>query len=294
MRAFAANLAGHAFVFVALIPSRYESSASEVGFNRIIPGWTNYSTAFETTHDTGAKGEFATAATFYTPPYTVRALEFGSIMIWSELPPGTVSFPAFTFSVAVWSDLSAFIAQPGHGNYADVAFVQPSSIRLDGVSRGGRATYEVRFALTNASVILSNCHTYLMAFIARTDTQRNGDLYVPTASTSGASDVQAGNIVPFGWQYLIDAGGFTTYSGQLATELVVEPLGTAPRLFITQSGAVVEVRWPKWASCYGLEATGSFTEPWVAVTNEPLSGTEWRWIAAPAGEGARWFRLRHF
>jgi hypothetical protein len=291
MRAFAATLLRHALFLVVLGLS--DVSGVEVGFSRIIPGWTNYSTGFTTTHDAGANPEFATVATFYAPPYTVRALEFASIVIWSELPPKTVDFRDFAFSVAVWSDLHALIARPASGDYANISFVQPSSTRVDGVSRGGRTVYELRFSLTNASVIFSNCHTYLIAVIARTDTQRNGDLYVPTASTSGASDVQAGNIVPFGWQYLIDAGGFTIYSGQAATELIVEPLGTVPGLSITRSNSLVNVRWPAWATCYVLEATDSTGDPWFAVTNEPVTATDWRSVILPASEPLRLFRLAH-
>ena len=289
MRAFAATLPRHAFCLLVIALSPL--SAAEIGFTRIIPSWTNYSTAFTTTHDTGADPEFATAATFYTAPYTVRALEFASIVIWSELPPKTVDFRDFTFSVAVWSELNQFIAQPARGDHANLSFAQPSSIRVDGVSRGGRPVYELRFALTNTSVILSNCQTYLIAVIARTDTQRNGDLYVPTASTDGLSDVQAGNIVPFGWQYLIDAGGFTIYSGQVATELLIEPRGTPPRLFITRSNSTVRVTWPAWESCYTLESTDSLTGDWLPVTNNSSVDGEWRSISVPAVESLRFFRL---
>lgn len=289
--AFAANLPGHLFFLFVLVLN--ESNAAEVGFSRIVPGWTNYSTAFDTTQDTGAKAEFAAVATFYKPAYTVRALEFASIVIWSELPPKTADFSQFAFSVAVWSGLGAFIAQPSRGDAWHVPFAQPSSIRMDGLSRGGRVVYELRFALTNANVVLSNCHTYLVAVIASTDTRRNGELYVPTAPTEGASDVQAGNVVPFGWQYLIDAGGFTMYSGQLASELIVEPLGAPPRLVITHANSMVRLSWPLWAGCYALESTDAGADAWFAVTNEPVDATGWRSVTLPTAEPVRLFRLVH-
>jgi hypothetical protein len=290
MRALAANLLRHALFLVVVVFN--QSTADELGFSRIVPGWTNYSTAFVSTHDSGANAEFGTVATFYTPPYTVRALEFASIVIWSELPPDTVQFPDFLFSVEVWSGLGAFIAQPNHGDHSSLSFVQPHSIRLDGLSRGGRPVYELRFALTNANVVLSNCQSYLIAMIARTDTRRNGELYVPTAPTTGDSDVQAGNIVPFGWQYLVDAGGFTIYSGQLATELVVEPMGGPPRLSISRSNSIARLSWRSWARCYAVETTDG-TEPWIAITNEPTLTTEWNHVSLPVMDPVRFFRLAH-
>jgi len=289
-RAFAANLPRHVFFLVALV-FLGDSSASEIGFSRIIRGWMNYSTAFTTTHDTSAGGEFATVATFYTPPYTVRALEFSAIMIWSEPPSQTIDFADFTFSVCVWSSLDRFIAEPRHGDLWDLAFAQPSARRIDTVTRGGRPAHEVRFALTNATVVLSNCHTYLIAVIARTDTQRNGELYVPTARTEGDSDAQAGNIVPFGWQYLIDAGGLTIYSGQAATELIVDRQGEPPRLQVARSNSTVRLSWQVSASCYGLEGTDDLGSSWVAVTNEPAIQTGWYSVSLPSTNQHRFFRL---
>lgn len=287
--AFAANLLRRLLLLVLLVLN--ESGAAEVGFSRIIAGWPNYSTAFDTTHDSGSNAEFATVATFYTPPYTVRALEFATIVIWSGLPPKTVDFSQFTFSLAVWSGLGAFISQPARGDKCNVPFAQPSSIRVDGLSRGGRLVYELRFALTNANIVLSNCQPYLIAIVASTDTRRNGELYVPTAPTEGSSDVQAGNIVPFGWQYLIDAGGLTIYSGQLATELIVEPLGAPPRLMIMHSNSVVRVAWPVWATCYTLESSDAIGNLWLAVTNEAVDVMDWRTISVPVTDGRRFFRL---
>jgi len=275
----------------AFLAASVTAGAAEIGFSRIIHGWMNYSTAFSTTHDTSPNAEFATAATFYAPPYTVRALEFSTIMIWSELPPETVNFPDFTFSVCIWSSLERFIAEPRHGDFWDLPFTQPSAKRVDTVTRGGRPAYEVRFALTNATVVLSNCETYLIAVIARTDLQRNGELYVPTAATEGPSDVQAGNIVPFGFQYLIDAGGLTIYSGQLAAELVIEPLGGPPRLEVSQTNSMVRIAWPSWANCYVLESTDASMSEWLAVTNEPVNAASWRSVTLPITDAVRFFRL---
>lgn len=278
-------------ILFALLAASATADAAEITFSRITHGWPNYSTAFTTTHDTSPNGEFATVATFYTPPYTVRALEFVTIMIWSEAPPQTVNFADFTFSVCVWSTLDKFIAEPRHGDVWDLPFAQPSTRRVDTQTRGGRPAYDVRFALTNATVVLTNCHTYLIAVIARTDTQRNGELYVPTAGTEGDSDVQAGDIVPFGWQYLIDAGGLTIYNGQAATELMVERLSQAPRLLIAHSNSIVRLSWPQAASCYHLEQTDAPGHAWLAVTNEPEVGSTGQSVDLPSTNASCFFRL---
>ena len=245
------------------------TAAAELAFSRITRGWTNYSTAFNTTHDPSPNGELATVGTLYTPPYNVRAREFGTIVIWSELPPATISFPDFTFSACVWSSLDQFIHNPGIGDVLNLNFVQPTAVSRDGTSRGGRPTYELLFALTNSALVLTSCQTYVLGVIARTDPSRSGELYVPTAPTEGPSDVQAGNIVPFGWQYLIDAGGLTIYSWQAATELIVERLGEPPRLQVARSNLMVRLTWEVSAGCYQLEATEALRGPWMTVTNEP-------------------------
>ena len=251
-------------VFLAAVAS---AAAAEPAFSRITRGWTDYSTAFNTTHELSADGEFATVASFFTPPYTARPLEFATIVIWSELPPKTIDFSDFNFSLCIWSGLDHFIANPRRGDVQHQDVEQPSTILRDGITRGGRPTYELRFALTNSTPLLRNCHTYLIGVIAHADPTRSGELYVPTAPTEGASDVQAGNIVPFGWQYLIDAGGLTVHSGQAATELVVERLGDAPTIALTLSNQVLHLSWAAWASCYSLEAADALTGPWRTSTN---------------------------
>lgn len=290
-RAFAANLPRHAFFFAILL-ALSNSRGAEVGFSRITHAWTNYSTAFNTTHDLSANGEFATVATFYMPPYTVKPIEFNTIVIWSELPPETINFSDFSFSVCFWTSLDAFIGNPTAGDLATIGFVQPSAIALDTVTRGGRPAYQIRFGLTNTPLTLSNCQTYLIGVIARTDPNRSGELYVPTASTHGPSDVQAGNIVPFGWHYLIDAGGLTIYHGQLATELLVERLTDPPRLSIHASDGGVRLSWPSWATCYELESAAVLGGTWDTITNEVTTDVALRHVMLPVTNSARFFRLR--
>ena len=290
-RAFAANLPRHAFFFIILLAVS-NSRGAEVGFSRIVHGWTNYSTGFNTTHDLSANGEFATAATFYTPPFAVKPTEFSAIVVWSKLPPQTINFSDFTFSVCFWTSLDAFVSNPKAGDLASIDFLQPNAITLDAFTRGGRPAYQIRFALTNATLILSNCQTYLIGVIPRTDPNRSGELYVPTAPTEGPSDVQAGNIVAFGWQYLIDAGGLTIYHGQLATELLVERLSDPPRLSIRPSDAGVHLAWPSWARCYELESTAALHGTWDTVTNEVTADFALRHVTLPVTNNARFFRLR--
>jgi hypothetical protein len=263
------------------------TAAAELAFSRITRGWPDYSTAFNTTHDLTANGEFATVGTFYTPPYTVKPREFRTIVIWSELPPDTISFPDFTFSVCVWSTLDQFTRNPRLGDVLNLNFAQPTTISRDGTSHGGRATYELGFALTNSTLVLTSCQTYVLGVIARTDATRNGELYVPTAPTDGPSDVQAGNIVPFGWQYLIDAGGLTIYSGQTATELIIERWSEPPRLWIAHSNATVRLSWEASARCYRLESADALNGPWLAVTNEPDGFS----LTLPATNYFQFFRL---
>jgi hypothetical protein len=267
------------------------TAAAELAFSRITRGWPNYSTAFNTTHDQSPNGEFATVGTFYTPLYTVKAREFATIVIWSELPPDTITFSDFTFSLCVWSTLDQFILNPGVGDVLNRNFAQPTTILRDGTSHGGRPTYELRFAVTNTTLVLTSCQTYVLGVVARTDAARNGELYVPTAPTEGLSDVQAGNIVPFGWQYLIDAGGLTIYSGQTATELIVERLGESPQLHVARSNLTVRLSWEVSASCYQLESTEALGGSWLAVTNEPQIAAGEFSVTMPSTNQLQFFRL---
>src|SRR5688500_2447230 len=75
------------------------TATNEFGFNRIIPGSTNYSAAFSTTHDVNPAGEYATVASFYTPPVTVQPPEYRVIMIWFGTGGQRLNFGNFAFQV---------------------------------------------------------------------------------------------------------------------------------------------------------------------------------------------------
>src|SRR3954466_424789 len=57
--------------------------ASEAAFDRIIRGWTNYSTAFNATQSLDSSGQFATVASFYRPGCDTRLVEYRIIVIWA-------------------------------------------------------------------------------------------------------------------------------------------------------------------------------------------------------------------
>jgi len=263
------------------------AQSNRFGISRIVPGWTNYSTAFSMTHDGDAAGEFATVGSFYTAPVDARLREFAAIVIWFGRDGTTSDFSKFSFQVMLWSGLGAFIAGPRHGDLATYAFSQPtggSTAVRDTTTRGGRAAYLLRFMLpTSASITLTQCHTYVIGLSATAASSQAGELFVPTAPFDGDSDVQAGNIVPFGWTYLVNSGGMTIYSGQLSTELNVDPIGETPRLHITRDASEFIVAPLPDAPCYRLEmAETLLPAAWLALTN-PLS-------LAPSNE-TRFFRL---
>jgi hypothetical protein len=269
------------------------NGSPDVAFSRIIHGWTNYSTAFNTTHDTGAGGEYATVASLYTPASDVRLCEYASIVIWGGMQ--VPRFSNFEFRVFVWSSLEVFIREPQQADVASWSFTAPtggSTSVPDTTTRGGRPAYELRFNLTNAPVVLSNAHTYVIGFTARTDTQRNGELYVPTSSHDGLSDVQAGNLVVGGWQYLVDAGGSTIYSGQLAVELIVTP--GPPRMDVERVGDFVRISWPASAQGFVLEYAFnlSSTASWLPVEIEPSESDGRKEVLVPASFARQWFRLK--
>jgi len=269
----------------------------ELGFSRIIRGWTNYSTAFNTTHDTGAGGDYATVASFYTPDKDVKPAEYGVIVIWNGSGGQRLNFTNFDFRVFIWSSLEAFTAEPRQGNLANWSFAAPtggSTTVPDTTTRGGRPAYEIRFRLADSSVPLTNGHTYLMGFAARTDLLDFGELFVPTASHEGASDVQAGDIVSGGWTYLANAGGSTIYSGQLAAELVVLPVIERPTLRIRRIGGFVELAWPASADGFVLEyaANVSTSDGWWPVEDEPVEEEGLKRVVLPATWSRQWFRLK--
>ena len=262
-------------------------ATNSVAFSRIIHGWTNYSTAFSATHDAQDSGEYATVATFYTPPLDVVPREFASIVIWYGTAGQQLDFAAFTFRVGIWSGLQAFTGNPKTGDVAHLLFEQASSISADAVTRGGRTAYELRFDLSLTNLTLTNCQTYLIGLIARVRRNQSGELFVPTAPFDGPSDVQAGNIVPFGWTYLINAGGATIYSGQLATQLTVTAVTAPPRLEIIRLKDGAQILWPQSATCFQLETAERLHAEWI-----PAPETNGTILPFPTTGPSRFFRLR--
>ena len=272
-------------------------AAVEFGFNRIIPGWTNYSTAFSATHEPAADGEFATVASFFTPPVDVRPIEYGVVMVWVGSGGQRLNFGDFTFHVFFWSSFEAFVRDSRRGDVATFSFAAPtggSTTVPDAVTRGGRPAYHLRFNLGATSLVLTQCHTWLVGVAATGNPNQSGELFVPTAPHEGLSDVQAGNIVPFGWIYLANAGGQTIYSGQLATELDVQPLGAPPRLDVQRIAAEVCLTWPSNAGCFTVESSFNIGSPlgWFPVEEVPAIENGSYRVYLPAAGTARWFRLK--
>lgn len=267
------------------------SGQTNFGFNRIIHGWTNYSTAFSITHDSSAAGEYATVAGFYTPPVDVRPLDYDVVFIWFDPDGGVVDFRQFSFAIYFWSSLEAFIRDPRDGDIATVLLAAPtggSTSVPDAITRGGRPAYYVRFDLSSASVTLTQCHTYVVGVAAKALSNRSGQLFVPTAPFDGPSDLQAGNIVPFGWMYLVNAGGQTIYSGQLATELRVAPVGNRPVIEVQQD----RFCWSAQASCYTLEYNeGNVWETWPVTAENLLLENGRIGMPISATNSTRFFRL---
>src|SRR5690349_4750046 len=112
-----------AFILVAQFASGQTSGSSELALSRIIHGWTNYSTAFNATHDTGASADYASVGSFYTPSTDVTLLDYAAILIWSETR--TPDFSRFQFRVAVWSSFDTFILEPRQGDVATWNFTAP-------------------------------------------------------------------------------------------------------------------------------------------------------------------------
>lgn len=271
-------------------------NAAEFGFSRIVPGWTNYGTAFNLTHDSAADGEYATVASFYTPPVDVRPLEFSAIVIWFGSGNQRLDFADFVFQVHVWSNLEAFIGNPRLGDVATLAFLAPTggSVSVpNAMTRGGRPAYLLRFNLAGRSPTLAPCHTYLVGVSARATSAQAGELFIPTAPYEGPSDVQAGNVVAFGWQYLLNAGGQTIYSGQLATELKVQTLSGFPSLDIRQTSSQVCLSWPERAGCFAVESCADMTSlsNWQPVPDLPARENGLNHLCLPATNTTRWFRL---
>jgi len=197
------------------------------GFDRIIHGWTNYSSAFNATHDLGTSGNDATVASFYKPLVDARPLEYSVMVIWGGASNQTPPFDHFTYEVHFWSSLEKFTNTPTRGDVGTFSFPAPTGGSMtvpDAITRRGWPAYELRFCLSNAPLTLTADHPYLVGLLAKTVTRDFDVLYVPTSNHPGDSDVQAGSVVLGGWTYLVDAGGSTIYWGQLATALSVQPL----------------------------------------------------------------------
>lgn len=267
------------------------SAQTNFGFNRIVHGWTNYSTGFSTTHDSSASGEYATVASFYTPPVDVRPLEYGAVLVWFDSDGGVVDFREFSFAIHFWSSMEAFIRNPRDGDIAAVSLAAPtggSTSVPDTITRGGRPAYYVRFDVSVASITLTQCHTYVVGIAAKALSNRSGQLFVPTAPFEGQSDLQAGNIVPFGWMYLVNAGGQTIYSGQLATELRVERMGNLPAIEMRQ----LRLSWPVQAGCYALEYNdGDAWDTWPISSENAVVENGRAWMPISVTNSTRFFRL---
>jgi hypothetical protein len=267
------------------------------GFRRVFHGWTNYSTAFNATHDPGLTGEYATVACFYTPAVDVRPLEFSAVVIWFGTGGQRLDFRNFTFRIHFWTSLDAFINNPRQGNLVSIAYTAPtggSTTIPDAVTRAGRPAYLVRFSLTNTPLVLTQCETVLIGLSAHADANQAGELYVPTAPYEGRSDVQGGNIVSFGWTYLIDAGGLTAYWGQLATELSVQPVSGLPSLGLERTASEVRLTWPASAGCFALEQSEDLGQSmlWSLVEDLPLLENNVMQLNLQPTNAHQWFRLR--
>jgi hypothetical protein len=105
--------------------ARAESEPLPPAFDRIVHGWTNYSTAFNATHDTGAGGDYASIGTFYSPTAPVTPLEYGVIVIWTgQRAP---DWSKFRYRVFLWSSLDEFIREPTQGDVATWEFANSGS-----------------------------------------------------------------------------------------------------------------------------------------------------------------------
>ena len=273
----------------------FAAAAPIVAFSRITHGWTHYSTAFVATIDPDDEGiGGAAVASFYTPTNAVVPLDYGVITVWRGASGQTLRWDGFDYRVCIWSNLAAFTNSPEDGDVLTASFPAPtggSTNQPDAFTRGGRPAWHLRFSLTNSPVALAPGHTYLVGFVAVAYIEDDGEFLVPTSSRAGPSDVQAGDIVPGGWQYLTNAGGSTIYSGQLACELVVEP---RPVLRIERApGGAVAITWPATVTGYTLEAAPSpaANSPWLAAGGVVTTNAGWNGAVVPSSAAAQFFRL---
>ena len=163
------------FAIFSLLPLRPITAAqttnAEIGFSRIVSGWTNYSTVFYATDDLAPNGDYATVASFYTPTNDVLPIEYGVIVIWNDSGGQRLNFTNFDFQICFWSGLQAFTNDPAQGDVATFSFLAPtggSTTIPNATTRGGRPAYQIRFCLTNAPFVLNQGNTYLVGVSART------------------------------------------------------------------------------------------------------------------------------
>ena len=95
-----------------------------------------------------------------------------------------------------------------------------------------------------------------------------------------------------GWRYLVNAGGSTVYSGELAVELLVAD--TPPRMEIVGLGSMILLSWPATARDFILEysfhlGTGA---AWLPVEAEPFEQDGRIEVLLPIDFIGQFFRLR--
>jgi len=273
------------------------SNSTETGFFRIIHGWTNYSTAFNATHDPDpAAGDYVAVATFHSPDKYVRPTNYGVIVIWRGDTGQHLDFSTFSFQVDFWTSLESFAYRPTAGDLATIRCAAPtggSTTVRDATTRGGRAAYYITFNLGTNMPVLAPGQTCLVGFSAATDTTLNGELFVPTANSAGQSDVQAGDLIAGGWQHLIQRGGSTIYCGELATELLVQPVSPPPQLQVWLRAGAIQVSWPDTTLSLKLQSADACSPgaDWKAVSPMPeREGSVWR-VLLPVTFDAQFYRL---
>src|ERR1043166_3639521 len=269
---------------------------ADIALDRIIHGWTNYSTAFDATQTAGSQSDYATVASFYTPGCDICLLEYRVVVVWGGRMGQQVNFGNFDFQVLVWSNLASFTNSPRHGDMATVTFPAPtggSTSMPDAITLGGRPAYELAFCLTNIPIRLAHAQTYLIGFAARNYVSGYDDLFVPTSGHAGQSDVQAGDLLIQGWIEIVNSSGSTVYSGQLATALSVQSLAEPPRLNLRLISGCLELTWPSGAGCFTLESSSQFLPlAWHPVTPVPaIEDGLYKLTISPQAE-LQWFRLK--
>jgi hypothetical protein len=125
-----------------------------------------------------------------------------------------------------------------------------------------------------------------LTFVAPT----GGSVNMRDAPGSGPRDVQGSNLVSAGWQYIINLGGLTVYSGQLAPELLVESL---PQLRIQLNDSGIDVAWPSMLTGYVLESscTSASESIWLPLSGPLTTNSGWTCVNVSPTASAQFFRL---